>query len=405
MSENSVASRSKTISMRQWLFSLHLVVGVALGLYFSLIGMTGSAVVFAPEFSWATMPPAVAAGHTGPAPTLEAVIRQVNQQFPDRFITRIHWSRPMGDRYKITLKLKAGRGVDIYPFVDRSTGEIVGMEPRWIRWVRELHYYLLNGRRGERVNGIGAMLLTIAALSGLAVWWLGSVSWRTALQLNWRRRWPALTRDLHRSLGNLALAPLAVIAVTGVYYAFPVPVTRAVYWLLHETPPSREPVSIPRDDVPPVDLASLLAKATVTLGGGTVTSLDPPLTLQDPIRVRVRMPEEYWDIGRSEVAFDRYSGEVLAVHNVLALSPAERVIHSIMTIHFGRLGGFTVMTRVLWVLVGLTPAALFVSGCLMWWQRSLSKRWRRLTARGGRSAPVSIGPGWPQGDALDSVDQ
>jgi uncharacterized iron-regulated membrane protein len=40
-------------------------------------------------------------------------------------------------------------------------------------------------------------------------------------------------------------------------------------------------------------------------------------------------------------------------------------------IHFGRFAGWPV--KVLWIVIGLVPAALFVTGALMWWNRVLKK--------------------------------
>ena len=44
--------------------------------------------------------------------------------------------------------------------------------------------------------------------------------------------------------------------------------------------------------------------------------------------------------------------------------------------HFGRVGGS--FTQALWVLFGLSPALLMLTGYLMWWNRSLSKRFKAL---------------------------
>jgi uncharacterized iron-regulated membrane protein len=40
-------------------------------------------------------------------------------------------------------------------------------------------------------------------------------------------------------------------------------------------------------------------------------------------------------------------------------------------LHFGRFGGWS--TKLAWAVLGLAPAALFVTGALMWWSRVLSK--------------------------------
>jgi uncharacterized iron-regulated membrane protein len=58
----------------------------------------------------------------------------------------------------------------------------------------------------------------------------------------------------------------------------------------------------------------------------------------------------------------------------------DRVLYWLAQAHFGRFAGIPV--KIVWTVVGLTPAALFVTGLLMWWKRVL-KPWL------GRKAFVS----------------
>jgi uncharacterized iron-regulated membrane protein len=62
-------------------------------------------------------------------------------------------------------------------------------------------------------------------------------------------------------------------------------------------------------------------------------------------------------------------------------------------LHFGRFAGLPV--EIIWTFLGLVPAALFVTGTLMWWNRVL-RPWmrRRLVAR-----PQINGVGAPQSDS------
>jgi len=60
----------------------------------------------------------------------------------------------------------------------------------------------------------------------------------------------------------------------------------------------------------------------------------------------------------------------------------DQVLNWLAKLHFGRFAGAPV--KVIWTLVGLVPAALFVTGLLMWWRRVL-KPWMR---RGAVEAPL-----------------
>lgn len=51
--------------------------------------------------------------------------------------------------------------------------------------------------------------------------------------------------------------------------------------------------------------------------------------------------------------------------------PGEAPLLFLIRLHFGRFGGLGV--RVLWVILGLIPAAMFVTGFMMWWRRSVRR--------------------------------
>lgn len=60
--------------------------------------------------------------------------------------------------------------------------------------------------------------------------------------------------------------------------------------------------------------------------------------------------------------------------------PGEGLLLGMIRLHFGRFGGLGI--RVLWTLLGLLPAVLFVTGFTLWWRRVVR---RRMAAR-NRSA-------------------
>jgi uncharacterized iron-regulated membrane protein len=52
--------------------------------------------------------------------------------------------------------------------------------------------------------------------------------------------------------------------------------------------------------------------------------------------------------------------------------PGESVLLALLQLHFGRFGGLGV--RVTWVVLGLLPAVLFVTGFVLWWTRVVRRR-------------------------------
>jgi uncharacterized iron-regulated membrane protein len=62
-------------------------------------------------------------------------------------------------------------------------------------------------------------------------------------------------------------------------------------------------------------------------------------------------------------------------------STGDKIIRWFSYLHFGNFAGWP--SKALWVVIGLAPAFLFVTGVLMWWNRVLSPAARRL-----RRAPI-----------------
>jgi uncharacterized iron-regulated membrane protein len=67
---------------------------------------------------------------------------------------------------------------------------------------------------------------------------------------------------------------------------------------------------------------------------------------------------------------------------------SDRIIYWLAYLHFGRINGIGIpckgpgvcdqTTKAIWAIFGLAPAAMFVTGAIMWWNRVLRTRWRNL---------------------------
>ena len=76
----------------------------------------------------------------------------------------------------------------------------------------------------------------------------------------------------------------------------------------------------------------------------------------------------------------------------------DRLIYWLAIVHFGRINGIGIpcsgpglcdqTTKAIWAVFGLAPAAMFLTGAIMWWNRVLRSRWQAL-ARHARTDPVT----------------
>jgi uncharacterized iron-regulated membrane protein len=93
-------------------------------------------------------------------------------------------------------------------------------------------------------------------------------------------------------------------------------------------------------------------------------------------------------------AFQNVADRLDPVTDEATFRISDQIIYWLAYLHFGRINGIGIpcsgpglcdqMTKAIWALFGLAPAAMFVSGAIMWWNRVVRPRWRTLGARDGR---------------------
>ncbi|MDA1184988.1 MAG: PepSY-associated TM helix domain-containing protein [Acidobacteria bacterium] len=91
----------------------------------------------------------------------------------------------------------------------------------FIAWLLDLHDNLLAGETGRAINGVGALLLLVLAVTGVVIWWPGIRTWRRSLFLDPRASWKRLNWNLHSVLGVWFLGFVLLWGVTGAYLSFP----------------------------------------------------------------------------------------------------------------------------------------------------------------------------------------
>ena len=132
------------------------------------------------------------------------------------------------------IHLWAGMLAGIYLFCMSVSGSIivfrnnlqVSADPqsrifRAVEWLVDFHGTLLLGDTGRRLNGAGAILLTLLCLTGAVIWWPGIANWRRSLTVNWRASFARINWDLHNVLGVWCFLFLAMWGISAIYFSFP----------------------------------------------------------------------------------------------------------------------------------------------------------------------------------------
>ena len=352
------------------LFQVHLWLGVSLGFYICLISLSGAALLFRIELQRLEFPHLL-------TPTSTAVNVDVAEVVGN---LRVAYAR--GDVIGVDAPTTArpvylGYVSDHEGFhtvlADPATGNILGELPdrSAIATLQNLHFNLMSGEVGELVNGIGALCLALLGITGAVIWWPGRKRWRQRLTVRWRGNPERRLWELHGATGAWSVVLILLWAVTALSFTFPRQF-RAVVNVVSPLSHNGHPESNPRlagsamEERPA--LRDLIARAAERMPRKHVARVVLPSTPSDPVQVLFspQRPTPAFSMDLTPVFLDQYSGKVMPALPRYA-SMGDRILEWAGPLHVGNFGGWAI--RVLWLILGLAPSVLFVTGFITWWRR------------------------------------
>jgi uncharacterized iron-regulated membrane protein len=355
-----------------------LWVGISFGVYVFVVGVSGAALVFRIDMQRALHPNLFTPSGSGPLADPVMILERVRDAYPNRRVSGI--DAPTSARPTYLAYVTSGNDFATI-LVDPVTARVLGELPdrSFVRTLQDLHFDLLSGRTGRIVNGIGAALLLVMCLTGLVIWWQGTSKWRRGLTVDFERNWKRITWDLHSAAGFWTLLLLAMWAVTGIYFAFPSQFRSAVNAVSPVTvsrpPQSARPVAGDAE----ASWRDQIARARRYAPDQFVARVVLPSSDRAAFLVMFS-PTAPTPIGRplTSVYLDRYTGAHLQEPSRGPRSAGDVVMDWVGPLHVGSFGGNSV--RVAWLVLGLSPPMLFVTGFLMWWTRVVRPQRARLVA-------------------------
>ena len=372
-------NRPQPLLLRRVLFQVHLWVGIGVGLYILVVGLSGAALVFRDQMQHAFYPQFFPEKQpSGPIANIADVAGNMKAAFPEYQFAGVAVPNPEQHAFVgYIYKDEKYRAV----FADAITGNVIGSFPEksFILWLQNLHFYLLAGTAGLFVNGIGALFLLALCLTGLVIWWPGIASWQRSLKIDFGKNWKRVNWDLHNAVGFWTLAIVLMWAITGAYFAFPqqtrdivgafatVSVTPAVSSKVPLDPAARR-----------ADVHELVKRAQQILPGSQVTRVSLPTAPQGTVQIAVTrtVPQARENADYVYLYFDQFSGDLLQSRDLADGKTGDAIISWLGRLHVGSFGGLEI--KILWLILGLTPALLFVTGTIMWWNRVVLPRMREV---------------------------
>ena len=389
----SFIDKPRRSTVRRWLFQIHLWLGLIVGPVVGIVALTGAVVVFRYELNRLTTPGTAYVTPRGARQTLDELYDRVQAARPGNRINQAGWGEA-GPDTAWNFRATSPEGHRIHTHIDQYTGEITGRDDyqnKFMQWMFDLHAYLLAGDRGEFLNGFVGLSAVIFSLTGLIVWWPGVAHCRFGFRYLWGASWKRQNYDLHKVVGFYASLAIAIVSLSGAYFAFPSLFQRFTAKVTGTPVTVGAPRAQSRWSERRIPLEEFVRVAERVQPGATAVQFAIPQKAGDPVTVRTKEPRDWHRIGLNYVYLEPADGRVIRSDRFADATLGTKAILFMYPLHFGRFGGRWNRTTlygvmVLYVVLGLTPFVLMVSGVLMYWNRSLSKKWRRHRARS--SAPL-----------------
>ncbi|SHF07388.1 Uncharacterized iron-regulated membrane protein [Microbulbifer donghaiensis] len=374
--------------MRRTLFILHKYAGLTLGLLLSLIGITGSLLVFDHALDEKLAPETVTFKPSERPATYREIFAAAQAAVPGNpEPTRLMTPRQPGSPFVVRFPKPEGAPGPVEVSVSPTDAEVLavrgwGTPDHTMSWLYRLHYTLLAGNSGKTLVGFMGLLLMLFCITGALLWWpkksrSGKKNWRRAFAISRSGNRFRFYFDVHRVFGIYFLPLLLMTSFSGVTLVFPQQVRAVVGTFFTTEPLAPLPGSL-ADQGNRISAEQAVAIGQAAFPGGELKRIYLPSSAADSYGITFRAAGEAWsNYGASFVRLDQYSGEILLTQNVTEIPLGNKILRWQFPLHNGDALGL--IGRWLVLLAGLTPGLLFGTGVYLWWKKREKKSFKRRT--------------------------
>lgn len=354
--------------MRRRLLSLHRWLGLCSGILLLLVGLSGSALVYRKSLERWLSPALYTIAQTGPRLSLDSLYDIVYTRSGGNF-TSCSFDMPSTQEEVIefTLSFPARNHhsgsryiVDLDPYTGRVLREGYCDDPSisLTHWLMYFHDSFHFGQVGLLVVAVAAMIMFLSIITGLFIHGKNIINVMTFRIPLMRQRGTHLYRAIHVYVGVWTLL-------------FTIPVFFTGFWMVRSAlSPSGWKLDEPRKAIHiTASLDSCLMTSGKLLSGFIPDYVSIPARESDPIRIDGNMAgSSKLMLGdASFVSFHAMTGNAVGTLDIRTIPFPENLVATFWPLHAGNYGGNGI--RMVYVVGGLMPGVLAISGFILWWKR------------------------------------
>jgi uncharacterized iron-regulated membrane protein len=370
---------------------LHRWLGLGLGLWFVLVGLTGALLVWRdaldawmnPELFGAALPKD---GST--ALDLDTLLEQARTEHGLGRIERIRLPAAPGQALRLTVRtsssrVEAGRAE---AFIDPASGALLGqrsLEPRslapphLLRTLYEFHRNVLLGEPGSNIVGVAGLLLLGSAISGSVLAWPRSAGpawrrWARLFSVRWRANAARLCLDVHRSAAAAIVVFLLLSTATGFTLVYLTYVRDIVGRISPVQPIPVLPFRTYAGEQRLLSLGELAQHAQARYPARRITEIHLTERGLNGVLFKMHARGDEQASGDTLAWLHPASAELLAERSDRTRSGGEGFMHWLLPLHVG--SAFGTPGLVAMSLAGIAPLLLLPTGAWLWWRKRRGPR-------------------------------
>lgn len=383
-------------------FSVHRWLGILLGAWFALVGITGSILVYEDPLDAWLNPALLASAEQGIRISPERLLQKISEEHSLGRVERLRPPLAQGEVYRLTFRTQPNRRVNVQRteamfapvsgtlLGTRPTEELGVSRPLLMKTIYEFHRNVLLGTAGSNIVGIAGFLLMASAITGLVVSWPRSAGgWAKLLRINWRANVTRVFFDTHRAVGAVFVVLLLLATITGSTLVY----LNYVRDLVNVFSPVKSFPVVPFNSSPrseSAEFARIIDKVRSTYPQQTIVEVHMPFRQTGGYLFYMKQPGDEHRLGDTIAWVDPVTSEILIERSDRTRTGGETLMHWFYPLHSGTAFGSGGMIAM--CLTGLTPILLVFTGLWVWLRKRPGEKLAEQR-RARRNPPAVARPG------------